>query len=752
MNKEKIAVLLVLCFSTLMTFGQSFTGTVTDQNTHQPVPFANVYFVELETGTITDEHGIFTIEHFSNMQIHIQISFIGYKTINEKINLELVSEQEFFLEVSHVDLEEVVISVPFGKLQGENVVSVEHRKLEQLQQTAPLTLAEAISNIPGVEQNTTGAGIGKPVIRGLSGNRIVTYSQGIRIENQQWGDEHGLGVGDVGIESVEVIKGPASLLYGSDALGGVLYFVDERYAKHNTIESFAQTRFLSNTLGTYNNFGVKLHKANFKINFFGTYTSNADYQIPGAERVFNTRYDEKNFKTSIGYNHKNWISNLRYSFLQNNFGITDSALYTTTIERKPNLPFQSISNHNVSFENTLFTGDSRFNLILGYTSNNRQEYENDSGAVPRQPALDMDLQTYTYNLQWSSPFIKDNINIILGSQGMHQTNQNRGDEVLIPDGTTFDIGGFVIVNYDLNKIQLQSGIRTDYRLIDTRETISVDEDIPSFTKSYNSINFSGGAVYKLEKTTYRANISSGFRAPNSSELLSNGVHEGTLRYEIGNPNLKSENATQIDFAFDYENEHISFSINPFYNSIQNFIFISQIADSVINNVPVYEYLQTRAKLFGGETGIHYHPHAVHWLHIQSNLSTVFAEDNDNNPLPFIPATQLNSTVKVEFSHKGKVQFKDAFIQHIYKFKQNRTGIIETPSADYHLLNLGLNFKISTKNQPIEVTTGIKNLLNTEYIDHLSRFKPLRIPNQGINFYLGVKVKFEKKIKHTVANN
>ena len=281
---------------------------MTNQETNKPIPFVNVYFVELETGTVTDENGIFTIEHYPQKGIHIQISFIGYKTTNEVIDLAEVSEREFYLEPSHVDLEEVVISVPTGKLQGENVVSIKQRKLEQLQQTAPTTLAEAISNIAGVEQNTTGAGIGKPIIRGLSGNRIVTYAQGIRIENQQWGDEHGLGVGEVGIEGVEVIKGPASLLYGSDALGGVLYFVDERYAMHNTVEGFAQTRFLSNTLGTFNSAGAKLHKGKFKMNLFGTYTSNADYQIPNAQRVFNTRFDEKNVKTSIGFNHNNWIS------------------------------------------------------------------------------------------------------------------------------------------------------------------------------------------------------------------------------------------------------------------------------------------------------------------------------------------------------------------------------------------------------------------------------------------------------------
>ena len=175
-------------------FSQTFKGTVTDKETNQPIPFANVYFVELETGTTTNVNGIFTIEHYPKKGIHIEISFVGYKTINEEIDLAETSAQEFLIEPSHVDLQEVVISVPGGKLQGENIVNIERRKLEALQQTAPITLAEAISNIPGVEQRTTGTGIGKPVIRGLSGARIVTYAQGIRIENQQWGDEHGLGV------------------------------------------------------------------------------------------------------------------------------------------------------------------------------------------------------------------------------------------------------------------------------------------------------------------------------------------------------------------------------------------------------------------------------------------------------------------------------------------------------------------------------------------------------------------------------
>lgn len=738
--KNIISITLFL-FVAITLFGQNFTGTVLDKETKQPISYAQVYFVDLKTGTTTDENGVFKFEYLNQKNIHIQISSVGYNVIDEIVNSDTTKEKTFYLEHGHFNLEEVVVSAPSGRLQGENIVSIEHKKITELQQTSPITLAEAISNIPGVEQTTTGAGIGKPVIRGLSGNRIVTYAQGIRIENQQWGDEHGLGVGEVGIESVEVIKGPASLLYGSDALGGVLYFVDERYASQNMVEGFAQTKFLSNTLGSINNMGFNIHKGKLKFNLFGAYSSQADYQVPNFDRVFNTRFDEKNIKSSIGFNTKNWISNIRYSYLQNNYGIVEDATFTNSNQRTFVLPFQTIDNHNLSFENIVFTGNSKLNLTLGYTNNYRKEFEDDSN----NQALGLKLNTFTYNLKWYSPTYKDRFDFIVGSQGMAQDNKNNGEEILIPDATTTDFGAFVIGNLKFDKLQIQGGIRADYREIDTKEMVMDEGNFPALKHSYNGLTFSGGTVYKMKKIKLRANISSGFRAPNTTELLSDGVHHGTNRYIKGAPNLANENATQIDFSFDYQNEHFSFSVNPFYNSIQNYIFLSP-TDASIDDSPVFEYLQTNAFLYGGELGFHYHPHKIHWLHLESNLSTVIAEDRNGNPLPLIPQTRINSTIRTEFTHKGKVRLKNVFAQHIYKFRQERTGLFETETNDYNLINLGLNFEIRTKNNPIEITTGVNNLLNTKYLDHLSRFKTLEIPNQGINFYIGMKVKLSKELK------
>ena len=361
-------------------------------------------------------------------------------------------------------------------------------------------------------------GIGKPVIRGLSGNRIVTYAQGIRIENQQWGDEHGLGVGAVGIESVEVIKGPASLLYGSDAIGGVLYFIDERYASQNSVEGFFETKFISNTLGSISNGGIKYNKGKLKFNLFGSYSSQADYQIPNSQRVFNTRFNEKNIKGSLGFNTKSWISNVRYSFLQNKFGIVEDAVYSESSDRNFILPLQSIDNHNFSFDNTIFTGKSKINLTLGFTTNYRKEFEDE---IDHQ-ALGLKLNTLSYNLNWHSPTVLKKINFIVGSQGMYQTNLNDGEEVLIPDAKTMDAGAFLLVNLNLNKLKIQGGMRLDYRAISTNEMHighhhEDGEDgeeevvIPALNRYFNGTTFSGGAVYSINKFKFRANVSSGFR-------------------------------------------------------------------------------------------------------------------------------------------------------------------------------------------------------------------------------------------------
>lgn len=723
---------LLIC-SYNIVHAQNFIGTVLNAEDKSPVPFATVYFSELESGTSTSNEGVFLIEHYPQKKIAISISSVGFKTLDVVLDLSKISTQTFYLQPTHIKLEEVIVSVPGGKLKGATVANVSKSNLSELNSTSAFTLSDAISNIAGVDQITTGARIGKPVIRGLSGSRIVTYTQGVRVENQQWGEEHALGVGSIGIESVEVIKGPASLLYGSDAIGGVIYFNDERYAKHDELEVQAQNTFDFTTQSNNASAGFKIHKEDLKLNLFAGKSASPDYVLPSANRVFNSRFNESNLKAALGFNKSNWITNIRYSYINNQYGITDTALFSTTTEKISLAPAQYVESHLGSIENTLFVGESKFNLILATNLNNREEYEGNLDSSD----LNMKLLTHSYNLKWFSKEYK-NLDFILGSQGLLQTNKNFGEEILIPDASTQDVGAFVLSNISVKKLKFQVGVRADSR------KISLTDFSPTFEQRYSSLNYSLGANYSVGASIVRANISTGFRAPISSELFSDGVHESALRYEIGNQNLVSEKATQLDLSYEFENEHLNFIINPFVNSINNYIYL-QPKDSVIDGAPVFEYVQTNALLTGGELGAHFHPHGLHWLHLESSLAYVLAQDGDKNPLPLIPATSINSTVKTEFEARKNLYLKELFVRHIYKLQQQNFAQFETSSPSYQVINAGAVMSVNSDKLPLEISLGVKNVFNTTYIDHLSRFKSIGIPMVGRSFYIGAKLAVNKKL-------
>lgn len=733
MLRRNILIYIIFIFFS-NSYGQSIK--VVDASNNEAISFADVYFPDLNTSTSTNENGFFEVSNLALNRIKVQISFIGYKTLTSYI---VPSEKDIILklEPSHITLQDVVVSIPGGKLNNENIVSIENRKLKDLYTSSPISLSDAISNLPGVDQITVGASIGKPVIRGLSGNRILVYSQGIRVENQQWGADHGLGISDIGIESVEVIKGPASLLYGSDALAGIIYFVDEQYAKENHIETSFQSKYFSNNNQLKTDLGVKINNNNLSLNIFGGINKASDYMLPSFRNVFNSRFEDKSFKTSLGYVGNNWISNLRYSYFENSYGIVaKDSTYSAKKQRTIEVPFINLTNNSFSFDNTIFINESKINLILGYSTDRRKAIKKNTSA----PNINMLLETFTYNAKWYSPKINNNLSVIVGLQGMHQTNNNSGKGMVIPNFTTQDIGLFTLLNYSIGSFDIQGGLRGDYRHINSDEKIIDDKvKFESLSTEYTSINYSLGAVYKHENYNLRANISSGFRAPNSAELLSNGVLGSSNRYIKGNPDLVSEFSNQIDFSFNYTNDHLNFSVNPFVNIINKYIYLAPTGET-INENEVYQYMQKNAILYGGEMGIHIHPHGAHWLHINSDISTVFAEDSNGAPIPLIPATRFNNIFKIQFRQSGIFRLKNIFIQDVYKLNQDRIGEFETTSESYNLVNLGSEFEFKTKNHSFVIDAGVKNIFNKEYIDHLSRLKHFNLSGQGINFYAGIKLK------------
>lgn len=718
--KNILCLLAALFVLTAASAQNSLSGTITSKDKNEPL-MATVYITQLEKGAAADFDGKYNIKNIPDGSYTIVYSSLGYATISKKIdfsNKKSITENMQMVE-SAVEMEEVIVSTPFHKLQSENVMKVERVSTEELKSSGAITLAEGINNIPGVETISTGTGVGKPVIRGLSYNRVVTYTQGVRLENQQFGDEHGLGINEAGIESVEVIKGPASLLYGSDAIGGVLYLNPEKFAASGKTHGDLNSSYFSNSLGTSTNIGVKTSGEKFKFLARGTYAAYSDYKTGADYRVTNSRFNEKDFKTGVECQGNKFKSTVRYNYNRSNIGIAEQ-IGEQSQSKNLELPFQEVDNHVLSMDNTVFFKNSSLNIKGGYLYNDRREFEDD----PNTAALRLKLNTYNYDIKYNMPDF-GKFETIVGVQGMFQTNKNAGEEILIPDANVSDVGILGTTHYHLEKVDFQAGLRFDNRKIKTEAARDPSDIgyIAALGKNFTSFTAALGAKLDYIKNfTARINLASGFRAPNLAELTSNGVHEGTNRYEVGNGNLKNEQNFQADVSLEYRNEHFELFANGFYNSINDYIFISP-TDQQIEGTPVYDYLQDNANLYGGEFGFHLHPHPLDWLHLESSFETVTGKLVTGNYLPLIPANSFRNTLRVEFND-GIIRKKSTvFVTVKNTLDQNNASNFETRTGGYSLLSAGIqsNFEIQKFNLQVGLTGT--NLTDKKYISHLSRFKP-----------------------------
>ncbi len=737
----KYFLIYILLIISNLSYSQTTSVSGTIKGRDDLLPFVNVVLKGTTYGGLTNEQGVFQITNVPFGKYVIESSFVGFET--QSIEVILSSDKpnvkvDFVLVEKAGLLEEVIISVPGGRLQKELVVNVEQRKLTDIYTVSSNTLAESIANLNGVSQNTTGNSIGKPVIRGLTSNRVVTYAQGTRIENQQWGAEHGLGISNNGIKSVEVIKGPASLLYGSDAIGGVLYFVDEGFTSKK-YEGQVSTGFFTNSLTTQNKIGFKTDLGLLKLNVFGGYNSAADYQTPSQGRVFNTRFNEKSLKVALGLLKKNSTSRLTYSYLNNFFGIPAIMPFTESTSRDFILPFQDITQQNLSLENNLNIGKTTVDLTLGYANNDRQEFNDVADAAD----LHLNLSVYSYNLKVSDLITGSKFDLVLGTQGLYQVNENRGTTFLIPDGQSSEVGVYALLNYDpTNRLGLQTGLRFDSKNIQA-ESVVIDgiTNFSDFDNTYSTVNYSIGSKYEIGNVTLRFNIASGYRAPNTSELLSNGEHGGVGRIEVGDPSLVSEVATQFDFAINYQKSGLNFIINPFYNTINNYIFIAPTNETGEGGLPIFAYLQEDAVLYGGEFAFVWQPARWSKVSLQSNTAITFGEDNQNNPLPLITPVNVNSRIAYELGIGNEFKLNSAYLQVQNYLSQNRVSEFELPNEAYTLVNLGFN--ATYKSFAFDFT--VKNLFNVNYVDHLSRlktvFEEVIIPNQGRDFTFTLNARF-----------
>jgi iron complex outermembrane recepter protein len=721
----------------LSGFAQSqLTGTVLDQE-QNPIQ-AQIFITQLDQGAITNRQGLYQFNNIPSGAYAFVVRSLGYQTIEQEIFVDAqLSDQiaDFVMTSTAIEMTAIFLSVPFHKLQDQQVMPVESVDFKNASEQGISDVNELLNTVPGVSVLSTGPSIGKAVIRGLSGNRVVTYDQGIRLENQQFGEEHGIGLVSDGIDRVEVIKGPASLLYGSDALGGVLYFVPERFAPKNSEALTLRSRFQGNTRGVHQFLGYKNSGVHTKLMVSGSVNSQEDYKIDDNLYAGNSRSFTGDFKTGYQWRIDRWKSTMRYHYNRTKLGLAEEMVGATG-SRQPDLPSQEIVQNTLSWENNFYLDQGQLDVTFGASTNNRQEFED----FRTEPALHMYLKTKTLNLLYHLPE-SGKFETIIGTQNMWQTNTNKGDELLIPDAQKTDLGFFATTHLHGDILSLQGGLRYDYRGLITKAMGPINSQgfVPVIDRAFHAINGALGMLYNIDDNILiRLNVASGYRAPNLAELGSNGIHEGTNRYEIGNPDLKNERNVQLDLALTYENEHLNTYLNGFYNVIDDYIFITPTQE-VLEQEPVFRYAQFNAALYGGEAGFHYHPHPWDWLHLENSLEWVIGMLDNGSPLPLIPGGKLNNTLRIKPQSASGGHGLFFNISRAQYFAQNRASDFETTTGAYHLWDISLGQKFEWGQSDWQWVVAMANASNTKYIPHLSRFKTDGIFNPGRSLNLSLSV-------------
>jgi iron complex outermembrane receptor protein len=709
--------------STVAAGNGSLSGTVTDKADGSVIPGATVSIPDLKLGTLTDAKGNYTFNHLPKGTYLVSVSFVGYASFTQKVDFGTTSTLNIKLATSSVEMGEVVVTgvSKATEIKRDPVPMAAIGKTYIDQHSASGNVIDEIANLPGVSAVTTGPNISKPFIHGLGYNRVVTAEDGIRQEGQQWGDEHGIEVDQNSIDRVEIIKGPASLSYGSDAIGGVVNLITAPPVPEGKILGSVQELYGTNN-GLFNE-SVKL-QGNQNGLVWGTVISDKmakDYQDPHDGRVYATNFNEKDARAMVGVN-KSWgYSYLNASIFDDEQAIPDGSRdpitrqFTkqitdadTTREIVPSselnsygLPVlhQHVQLYRIYDNSNFIIGSGNLSVNLGYEYSHRREFTHPENADI--PGLNLQLDSYTYDVKYDFNIAKD-YETTVGVNGMYQQNTlGYSTDFPIPPYHQFDIGPFFVIKKSFGKLDFSGGARYDSRTFSgksayidtaiqyfptltqvggTNNTPNVVQQFSALNKTFSGVSGSLGATYNFsDAVLLKGNIARGFRAPSIAELSANGADPGSQIYHVGNSNFKPEFSVQEDLGAFLTLPNVSASVEIYSNHIQNYIFQEQILDAQGNAERVdpngdsdpngqyekFTYVQSKARINGADLSLDIHP--VSWLHFENemtitqgqNLGTGGTVPDSLKYLPFIPPLHTHSELRAT-DNKGFGSFRSVY--------------------------------------------------------------------------------------------
>jgi iron complex outermembrane receptor protein len=785
MFKYSLILFILLCVQfTLhaeLTGNNTLKGYVKDKN-GKPMEGAIVEIPDLKVGTIADSSGAYLIENLPTGKYVVIASLISYSKSSLTVTINGDVKQDFVLNETAIESKEVVIT---GQSKATEIkrspVPVVAINNEYLKTNISTNIIDALVNVPGVSAVTTGPNVSKPFIRGLGYNRVLTLYDGMRQEGQQWGDEHGIEVDEYSVDRVELVKGPASLIYGSDALAGVVNLIPTPPAPDGKIIGTVTSEYQSNN-NLFGGSGMMTGNQN-GFTWLGriSHKQAMDYQDPVDGRVYGTNYNETDANATFGINKKWGFTHLDLSMFNDLQAIPDGSRDSATrqftkqiteidtfrpvVSNKelntyaiPTL-HQHIQHYRAMLSNSFNLWEGQLIVNAGFERSIRQEFSHPE--YPDVAGLYLQLNTYTYDVKYNFKSL-GGWDFTAGVNGMYQTNDpTEGTDFIIPKYNQFDFGPFAVFKKNIGKLDISGGVRYDMRTFHndalyTNPNPVTGFDMPvgsnspgadtvfnNYSHTFTGMTYSLGMTYLFSKSfAIKANIARGFRAPNIVEISANGVHPGTNTYQIGNNELKPEFSLQEDIGAEFTSQHVSVNLSVFNNDISNYIYNTSVAnskgaDSIANGNTYFRYVAANARLYGGEASVDIHPHPLDWLHFENSISVVYALNeggpgitiNDNNRyLPFIPPVHGISELRGAFKHPAKgLANLYVKVQVAMYATQNRVYLAnntETVTPGYTLVNMGAGTDITNKKGKVLFNIGLfgNNLFDVAYQDHLSRLK------------------------------
>jgi len=724
--------LATMLFSSLTCFAQDLTGLVIDEQSNA-ISGVNVSVRSLHRYTATDQNGKYILKNLPPGDHTVEYSHIGYKTEILSVTISGQNiENDMTLRSSPFEFRPVTVTanpIPtnvFDSPQPAGVV--EGRELDR---NRGQSVMQSIEMMPGISLYSGGPFSMKPVIRGLGSQRVVVAENGLRHISQQWDDDQSPELDAMDVERIEVTRGPNSVLFGSDALGGVVNVIStdprklsdltSRLSGNLALSGFSNNRQAAGSLSLFGRNGEMAYKAQLGLRHAG------DVMTPAGE-LRNTGEIELNGKAIVGVIEDWGGIACDYS----HFG-QKTQIYPDPAALSEITPFQKVAHDRISaqYNQSFFYG--RLESRCVWQRDEESEYD---AAESSRPNVDLILNSLTLDIRVEH----DPIGQMFGTVGISvegQKNETLGAESLIPAFNQLNAAAFIHEELLLSMLNLSGGLRYDIRRLRIEENEELD--VISQTRNYGAVTGVLGAVWHPNAQMALAfNLGRGWRAPIAEELFVDGVDQGGMRYKIGEPNLKTEESFNIDLSARYASHLLKGELSVFRNRINRYIYLrpSGIKDSVSGLIKYYTQ-QANATIVGAEINLELG--VTNNLFLEAATDFVLGRNEEMDTwLPLMPAQRIK--IGLRFTKPSFIFFQNPYLLLNSKIvlEQNRVNDFETRTGGYSIFGTGFGGEIPVMSSRMLVDCSLENVFDRAYIDHLSRYKNYAL-NPGRNVLLKMSV-------------